>query len=154
MTYFVWIWLAILILSTVLELVSLQMVSIWFTFSSVVAVILDLCGVTIWVQILVFCALALVLLVSLRRFSLKYLLKGDKTKTNVDSMLNNSYKLLESIDDEKAGSIKVNGVVWTATSTEKIEAGEKVVVTKIDGNKLIVKKLEEKGENKWAQLQL
>ncbi|MBR1925682.1 MAG: NfeD family protein [Clostridia bacterium] len=147
MTYFVWIWLAILILSTILELISLQMVSIWFTFSSVVAIILDLCGVIIWVQVLVFCVLALVLLICLRRFSIKYLLKGDKTKTNVDSILNGTYKLLEEIDEEKAGSIKVNGVVWTAISKQKIKAGEKVVVTKIDGNKLIVKKFEEKGEN-------
>lgn len=151
MTYFVWIWLAILVVSAVLEFASMQMVSVWFCVSSIVAAILDLCGVAIWVQALVFVLLALVLLVCLRKFCLKFLLKGDNTKTNVDTLVGQEFSLLEEIKDGENGSLKVNGVVWTAHSTKEqtIKKGEKVVVTKVDGNKLIVEKVQQKkGENK------
>ena len=150
MTYFVWIWLAILVVSAVLEFVSMQMVSVWFCVSSVVAVILDLCYVPIWVQALVFVLLALVLLICLRRFCLKFLLKGDNTKTNVDTFVGSVFPLLEEIKPEQSGSVKVNGVVWTATTKDEqtIKKGEKVVVQKVDGNKLIVEKFKEKKENK------
>ena len=149
MTYFVWIWLGILVVSAVLEFVSMQMVSVWFCASSIVAAILDLCGVAIWVQALVFVLLALMLLVCLRKFCLKFLLKGDNTKTNVDTLVGQEFSLIYEIKDGENGSLKVNGVVWTARSTKEqtIKKGEKVVVTKVDGNKLIVEKAK-KGENK------
>ena len=150
MTYFVWIWLGILVLSAFLELVSMQMVSVWFCVSSVVAVILDLCGVVVWAQALVFVLLALILLICLRKFCLKFLLKGDTTKTNVDTLVGTTFTLFEEIKPDKSGSVKINGVVWTA-QTEKeqtIKKGEKVVVQKVDGNKLIVEKQKEKKENK------
>ena len=149
MTFVVWIWLGILVVSALLEFISLQMVSIWFCFSSVVAVILDLCFVPIWVQILVFVLLALILLVCLRRFCLKFLLKGDNEKTNVDTLVGSIHSLFEPIEKENSGSIKVNGVVWTAVSQkeEQIKKGEKVKIIKVEGNKLIVKK-ENKEETK------
>ena len=150
MTYFVWIWLGILVLSAVLEFVSMQMVSVWFCVSSVVAVILDLCGTPIWVQALVFVLLALILLICLRKFCLKFLLKGDNTKTNVDVLVGQVFPLFEEIKPNESGSVKINGVVWTAqTENEQaIKKGEKVVVQKVEGNKLIVEKFKEKKENK------
>ena len=150
MTYFVWIWLGILVVSAILEFVSLQMVSVWFCVSSVVAVILVLCGVYVWVQALVFVFLALLLLVCLRKFCLKFLLKNDNTKTNVDTLVGEVFPLFEEIKVGENGSVKVNGVVWTAQTKkeQEIKKGEKVVVTKVDGNKLIVEKYTEKKENK------
>ncbi len=150
MTFFVWIWLGILVVSAILELASMQMVSIWFCASSVVAAILDICGVAIWIQALVFVLLALILLLCLRKFCLKFLLKGDTIKTNVDTLVGSVFPLFEEIKPEQNGSIKVNGVVWTAQSEKEqtIKKGEKVVVTKVEGNKLIVKKFIEKKENK------
>ncbi len=149
MTYFVWIWLGILALSAILEFVTMQMVSVWFCASSFAAVILDLCSVAIWVQALVFVLLALLLLVCLRKFCLKFLLKNDNAKTNVDQLLGSVHTLLEEIKKGENGSLKVNGVVWTAQSDkgQAIKKGEEVVITKVDGNKLIVKKnVEKKGD--------
>lgn len=145
MTYFVWIWLGILVVSAILEFVSLQMVSVWFCVSSVVAVILDLCGVAIWVQALVFVTLALILLICLRGFCLKYLLKNDNTKTNVDNLIGSKHTLIEAIHGEKSGSIKINGVVWTTVceKEKKIEKGQKVKIIRVEGNKLIVEKVKE-----------
>ena len=139
--YLVWIWLAVAVVSAALEFITMQMVSIWFTFASIITIILALCGVVWWVQLLVFCGLSLVLLLSLRKLALKYLLKNDKTKTNVDSFVNNNYKLIQPITADAPGEVKINGVVWTAVSEDgaEIEKDQVVTVVKIDGNKLIVK---------------
>ncbi len=139
--YLVWIWLAVAVVSAALEFITMQMVSIWFTFASIITIILALCGVVWWVQLLVFCGLSLVLLLSLRKLALKYLLKNDKTKTNVDSFVNNNYKLIQPITADTPGEVKINGVVWTAVSEDgaEIEKDQVVTVVKIDGNKLIVK---------------
>ncbi len=142
--YLVWVWLAVAVVSALLEFATMQMVSIWFTIASIVAIILALCGVVWWVQVLVFCALALVLLLSLRKFSIKYLLKNDKTTTNVDSLIGTEHKLRQSITLDSAGELKINGVVWTAVGKDEstsIEAGQQVRVVKVDGNKLIVEPL-------------
>ncbi len=139
--YLVWIWLAVAVVSAALEFITMQMVSIWFTFASIITIILALCGVVWWGQLLVFCGLSLVLLLSLRKLALKYLLKNDKTKTNVDSFVNNNYKLIQPITADTPGEVKINGVVWTAVSEDgaEIEKDQVVTVVKIDGNKLIVK---------------
>ena len=144
--YLVWVWLGVIVASAALEFITMEMVSIWFTFAGIITIILALCGVVWWVQLLVFCGLALILLLSLRKLALKYLLKNDKTKTNADGFVGNSYKLIEPIAKNTPGAVKINGVVWTAVSEngEEIAKDEVIVVVKIDGNKLIVK--EQKGE--------
>lgn len=147
--YLVWIWLAVAVVSALLEFATMQMVSIWFTFASIVAIILALCGVVWWVQVLVFCVLALVLLLALRKFSLKYLLKNNNSTTNVDSVVGTEHKLQQSISPDNAGALKINGVVWTAVCEDEsasIEAGNQVRVVKVNGNKLVVV-LVEKPEN-------
>ncbi len=141
MDYLIWIWVAILACSVAIEMLSMQMIAVWFTFSSMAAIILNLCGVIWWIQVLVFCLLALVLLLALRKFSLKYLLKNTNQKTNVDSIVGSHHKLLESIEPEKNGSLKINGVVWTAVGKDekqKIDAQTFVEIVKVDGNKLVV----------------
>ena len=78
------------------------------------------------------------------------MLKNDNTKTNVDTLAGSVFTLYEEINPEQNGSVKINGVVWTA-QTEKeqtIKKGEKVVVKKVEGNKLIVEKQKERKENK------
>ena len=145
--YLVWIWLAIAIASAILEFVSMQMVSVWFTVGSIVAIILSLCGVAWWIQLLTFGIVSLVLLLALRKLCLKYLLKNDNTTTNVDGMVGTTQKLIEPIIDDKAGAVKISGVVWTAVTADNtsIANGETVVVERVEGNKLIVSK-KQKGD--------
>lgn len=146
--FLIWIWLGIAIASAVLEFVSMQMVSVWFTVGSIVAIILSLCGVVWWVQLLTFGIVSLVLLLCLRKICLKYLLKNDNTTTNVDGLVGTTQKLVEPITSDTAGAVKISGVVWTAVaeSDTNIEKGEMVKVERVEGNKLIVSKIEQKGD--------
>ena len=56
--------------------------------------------------------------------------------------------LKKSITEESAGEVVVNGVVWRAVSVDKseIEEKSKVKVVKVDGNKLVVEKIEKEGD--------
>ena len=145
--FLIWIWLGIAIASAVLEFVSMQMVSVWFTVGSIVAIILSLCGVVWWVQLLTFGIVSLVLLLCLRKLCLKYLLKNDNATTNIDGLVGTTQKLVEPITTDTAGAVKISGVVWTAVSEgANIEKGEMVKIERVEGNKLIVSKIEQKGD--------
>ena len=49
----------------------------------------------------------------------------------------------EEITKTKIGEVKVDGKRWSAISNELIKAGEEVIIERIDGVKLIVRKGEE-----------
>ena len=76
-----------------------------------------------------------------RRLVMKKLDKGE-VKTNAGAVIGKEFILLSDIGFNKAGSIKVNDVVWTAIAEDEkseIPAGAIVVVERIEGNKYIVK---------------
>ena len=59
-----WIWVTVILVCVVLEAVSpLQLVSIWGAISGVVALILELCGVDMAIQIVVFLVLTVILII-------------------------------------------------------------------------------------------
>lgn len=138
----VWIWLGVVCCSAVIEFMSLQMVSIWFVAGGIVALILAIIGgIDLWIQIVVFIALSMILLLSFRKMALKYLLRNTNTKTNVDSIVGKETRLLAPISLDKVGSVKINGVVWTAIAendTISIPAETLVAVVEVRGNKLVV----------------
>lgn len=141
----IWIWLAVACLSLIIELFTWQMVTIWFVPSAIISLILAACGVTVEIQVPVFIVLSLVLIFSLRKISLKYLLKN-KDKTNIDSLIGKKTKLISPINLENQGSVKINGVVWTAVGENdnvSIDVGKTVEIISVNGNKLIVKEITE-----------
>lgn len=145
----VWIWAAVFIVTLVIEIVTVELASIWFTFGSLVSFILALCGVGETIQIVVFLVVSSLLLICLRSIFMKFL-KNNKETTNLDSVIGTVHTLQSDIGEENAGEIKLNGVVWRAVSkdNEKISAGEKVEIVEVQGNKFLVKKFEEKLEKK------
>ena len=138
----VWIWLGVVCCSAVIEFMSLQMVSIWFVAGGIVALILAIIGgIDLWIQIVVFIALSMILLLSFRKMALKYLLRNTNTKTNVDSILGKETRLIDAISLDNTGSVKINGVVWTAIAESddiSIPENTLVIVKEIRGNKLVV----------------
>lgn len=142
-----WVWLAVIAISLVIEIITLDLVSVWFACGAVIPFILSaIGGIGVEWQILVFVIVTALLIIFIRKYAQKLLLKNMNTKTNVDSLIGKRYRLLEDTDFEHIGSVKVNDVVWTAVSSDGslIKAGQLVEVEKIDGNKLIVKAVEEK----------
>jgi membrane protein implicated in regulation of membrane protease activity len=143
-----WIWFALAILLLVVELVTTQFVSIWFSASAlitgVVVAIFDEMQL-IW-QIVIFVALSVVALVATKPLVKKITGKPKDAKTNLELNIGKTAVVTETIDNIKeTGAVKINGLVWTARSDDGsiIEQGEVVIFKQVSGNKAIVSKNKE-----------
>lgn len=139
-----WIWLGVVIVTAIIEFATLDMTSIWFTVGAVPPLIMAAIGGISWeIQVVVFFCLTALLIIALRGLTKKFLLKNLNEKTNVDSFIGKEVRLLEDTDFENVGAVKINGVVWTAVAEngESIAKGEIVEIVKVDGNKLVVKRV-------------
>ncbi len=139
----IWVWLAVVAVSLIVEFMSWDLTSIWFAAAGLVSLILSAIDGVAWeVQLAVFIVISALLLIFVRKICRKLLLKNMNTKTNVDAYAGKRSKLLKAIGaDENYGEIKFNGVVWQAMSEtgEEIEAGAEVEVIRVEGNKMVVK---------------
>ena len=82
----IWVWIAVMALTAFIEMETAALVSIWFTFGSLVALILAACGVAIEIQCMVFAVVALLLLLCLRKITLPLLRSRDES-TNADALI-------------------------------------------------------------------
>ena len=140
----VYIWLGVVVASLILEFVTMELVSIWISFGAFVGMVLALCGVDYIVQLIVAIAISIGCILGLRKITLKFL-NRNQDKTNLDLAVGTHVKLLEDVSEEKTGSAKYNGVVWSVKAedeTKKLKAGTFVEIVKVEGNKLIVKKVQ------------
>lgn len=139
-----WVWLGVVVVATVVELFTLDMTSIWFAFSGIVALILSAFKSINWiVQLVVFVVLSAVLIIGLRPICRKLFLRHMNEKTNSDTLIGKHVYMLSTAKFGQMGSVKIADVVWTAmpeNEEETIEEGSVVEVLAIKGNKLIVKK--------------
>ncbi|MCM1044058.1 MAG: NfeD family protein [Candidatus Gastranaerophilales bacterium] len=141
-------WLVVLIISIVVELVTLGLTSIWFAGGAVVAVLAAALGLPLSVQIVLFLAVSLVLLAFTRPIAVKYFNK-ERVKTNVESLVGRQAIVISEIDNlQGIGQVTVGGQEWSARNVRPdipIQVGAVVIVTAIDGVKLIVQEQDQMG---------
>ena len=77
---------------------------------------------------------------------MKKKLSSPTIATNVDSLIGKTVLLTTSISPSQIGSVKIDGVEWSAKANENIDAGDFVKIIGISGNTLSVIKIEEEGE--------
>ncbi len=136
-------WVAALVVFLIVEAVTAGLVSIWFVFGSLVALICAALGAAVWLQIFWFVIVSVATLVLTRPLVKRYV-DSRSVATNADRSIGRAAVVTERIDNLAAtGAVKLDGVVWTARSTDDavaIEAGERVTVRAIEGVKLIVER--------------
>ena len=134
-------WLGLLILLLVIEIVTLQLTTIWFAAGALVALIAAACSAPLFLQIALFLVVSILMLVFTRPVAMRYF-NGDRTKTNVESLIGRKGVVTGEIDNLKGcGQVTLNGMQWTARSAAadgRIPEGNVVTVQAIDGVKLIV----------------
>lgn len=140
----VWIWIILMVVFTAAEIVTLGLSTIWFAIGSLASLIVAILDGSPTVQIVVFLAVSVVLLLTTRPIAKKYLRIG-KEKTNIDSIKQSIGVVVDPISRFKYGTVKVSGNIWTAaTKTDtSFEPGERVQVVDIEGVKLIIEKIQE-----------
>jgi len=101
-------------------------------------------GMGIKTQIIVFSISTLAVFFGIRPFVLKYFYTSTgKIRTNVDALVGKTGFVSERIDPStNKGRVIIGGEDWKALSIDEtvIEIGEKIIVVKVDGVKLLVKK--------------
>lgn len=134
-------WVVMLVVLLVVEAVTAQMVTIWFAAGAAAAIVAEILGAQVWLQWIVFVAVSAVALVATRPLVRK-LTKTRVQPTNADRCIGQTAIVVEEINNiEGKGQVHVNGMVWTARSSDgsTFKKDERVTVEKIDGVKLIVK---------------
>lgn len=142
------IWLALLIVFAITEGVTVALVSIWFMGGALAALIVALCGAELWVQVVLFFAVSILLLLCLRPLS-KRLIKQKKVATNADSNIGKEAVVTERIDNlQGSGAVRISGVEWSARSADgsEIEKGAVVRVLRIEGVKVCVERADTNNE--------
>ena len=136
-------WVAALVVFLIVEAVTAGLVSIWFVFGSLVALICAALGAAVWLQIFWFVIVSVATLVLTRPLVKRYV-DSRSVATIADRSIGRAAVVTERIDNLAAtGAVKLDGVVWTARSTDDavaIETGERVTVRAIEGVKLIVER--------------
>lgn len=134
-----WIWLAVVIVCVVVELMTTSLTTIWFAFSGVLMVFLAKTGLAIQWQIIIFLVVASALMFLTRPLIMK---KIKTTKTNVNALEDQEVLVTKNVSKFQKGEAKTkNGVIWNCVSEdeEEIQKGSTAVVTKVDGNTLIIR---------------
>lgn len=139
------LWFAAAAALLVVELATVQLVSIWFCLGAVAATMTAIWGGSGTVQLGVFLAVSAVALAATRPM-VQRTIRFKKVSTNADSFIGMAGSVLEGIDNlAQTGRVRVNGLDWTARSQTgaAIPAGATVVVEAIEGVKLMVRPAEE-----------
>ena len=135
------VWLIIAVALAVIELVTINLVCVWFVVSAVAAIFVSLATDSIVIQLAVVVIAGVVLMLLTRPMLMKRLGKSNE-KTNLDRVVGMQGIVTENIEPLKVGEVKVDGKLWSAVSDILIEKDEVVEIVSIDGVKLNVKKAE------------
>jgi len=134
-----WIWLGVVVACVIVELLTTSLTTIWFAFSGVLMIFLSKTGIALQWQILIFLGISFALLFLTRPLVMK---KIKATKTNVNALEGQEVLVVKTISKFQKGEAKTkNGVIWTCVSEgeDEIPEGAIGLVTKVDGNTLIIK---------------
>jgi membrane protein implicated in regulation of membrane protease activity len=139
-----WIWVALVIVFSLIEVFTLGLTTVWFAISALVMVFLSFTKMPLTVQFLIFLAIAALLLIFTRPLAIKKFKIG-REKTNVDSLVGKHALVIKTIGEFERGEAKINGLIWSARSEDNTEIteGSKCEILRIEGVQLIVRKLTE-----------
>lgn len=136
------IWLAVFIVMLVIEGATTALATVWFALGALVAMIMDLCGAPLNLQIIVMAVVSVVTFVVCMiwiRPKLDSLRRANVQRTNADRVIGMEGVVTVPIDPVQGkGQVKVEGQTWSAKSESAIEEGKTVKIRAIEGVKLVV----------------
>lgn len=138
------IWLGISVIAIIVEIITVDLVSIWFAAGGIVALVATLLGASQMVQIILFALVTIIAIIVTRPLAKKYL-HGNVEKTNFDRVIGKHGLVTKNITPDTKGEVKVMSTLWLATSIDNtaINEGEYCEILAVEGAHLVVKKIEE-----------
>ncbi|MDR2607056.1 MAG: NfeD family protein [Treponema sp.] len=143
-----WFWLAVAVILALIEIFTVGLTTIWFAISAVVLIFVSMAPVPLIAQLIIFVALAALLLVFTRPIAIKKLKVG-REKTNIDALIGKTALVVKKITEFEKGEVKIAGQIWSAhgEDNQEINEGSKCTVVRIEGVQAIVRPLENNSIN-------
>lgn len=136
------IWVIAFLGLLLVEFLTVGLVSIWFAVGALGALITSFITESVLIQTIVFVIVSVITLIVTKPLMKKFKVTNFEP-TNSDRVIGKVVEVTKEIKSNQYGEVVVFGTVWLAASDKNHKVGSKVVVQKIEGNKLIVK---EEGE--------
>ena len=135
-------WIIIFFILLFIELVTVNLVTIWFAIGALASYVSTYFTDNITIQIIVFIVVSVITLLATKPMTKKF--RNRKVEaTNSDRVIGKIGVVTKDISKNTYGEVSVKGSIWTATSEEEIKKDTQVKVLKIEGVKLLVEKIKE-----------
>ncbi len=139
------VWAVVFVAALWIEAETCEMVAMWFMPGAVTSLVLSLCHVEWWIQLIVFVGLSAIFLILAKTVLKKHLIKRvGQEKTDTDLLIGRSVKVEEDIvNADECGAVRANGQIWSArmsNDSETASKGEMVIIESIKGVKLICRR--------------
>lgn len=136
------IWIIIFLVLLFIELVTINLVSIWFAIGALASAISTYFTDNITIQIIVFIVVSVIALIITKPIVKKLRVRKIEP-TNLDRIIGKEGVVTKEISKNTYGEVNVKGSIWTATSKKEIKNGASIKVLKIEGVKLLVEEKKE-----------
>lgn len=136
------IWMVSFIVLTLIEIFTINLVTIWFAIGALVSFFISLCTENIGLQILIFIVISLITLLFTKK-AVNKIKDKEMVPTNLDRVIGQIGIVTENIKPLEPGEVKVDGKKWTAIADEEIDINDEVKILSINGVKLKVEKIKE-----------
>lgn len=136
-------WIIICLAAILIELLTpTALLTIWFAGGSIIALILEICNCSVFIQVVAFLVVSLVMMLVVRPVATRYL-RGNVVPTNADRVIGAIGRVTKPIEADSWGEVYVNSTYWSAVEVNNhvVEKGKQVKVLAIEGAKLIVKEI-------------
>lgn len=135
-----WIWVALVVVFSVIEVFTFGLYTVWFAIAALVMVFVSMTNIAFPYQIIIFLAISAALLFFTRPLVVKKLKIG-RVKTNVESLAGMQALVIKKIGEFDKGEVKLNGLIWSARAEDnaEIQEGTKCEVLRIEGVLAIVR---------------
>ena len=133
------IWIALVVVSLIIEWITAEAFMIWFAAGGLVAAIISVLGLDLVTAGIAFVVVSVAALVTFRA---RVRRRKPYAKMNAYGAYDKDFVLLTDITRFEAGTIKIGDVIWsviTENDGEIVPAGTLVKAIKLEGNKYIVK---------------
>lgn len=129
----IYIWLVLFTILSVIEILTINLVTLWFALSALIVFLLNLIFGKLESSYLIFSILSMLFLILLKPIFKKYFLNINKIRIGD---VGTEVIIVKIENDEYV--VKYKGGEWTALSKNKYEVGEKVKIISFEGNKIII----------------
>lgn len=136
-----WVWLIVILISLIVEVLTQQLVSVWFAAAALISFVVALKNGAVALQWTLFVVFSLLFMFLIRKYA-KTWLTPTVEATNVDRYLGREAQVVRAPEKTGRGEVKIDGVEWTAVweyPDTMVEAGDPVEIVGVEGSKLIVR---------------